>query len=159
MKLLGISGSLRAGSINTAALRAAAELAPEGADLTIATLHDIPLYDGDLEASEGVPAAVTALAEAIRASDAVVFSTPEYNSGIPGVLKNALDWLSRIGENPPLKGKPVSMISATAGRGGGGRAQYALRLSLVWSEARVLSKPECLIGPRLRRVQGWRTGG
>jgi chromate reductase len=58
-----------------------------------------------------------------------------------------LDWLSRIGENPPLKGKPVSMISATAGRGGGGRAQYALRLSLVWSEARVLSKPECLIGP------------
>jgi NAD(P)H-dependent FMN reductase len=78
MKLLGISGSLRAGSINTAALRAAAELAPEGADLTIATLHDIPLYDGDLEASEGVPAAVTALAEAIRASDAVVFSTPEY---------------------------------------------------------------------------------
>ena len=94
-RILGISGSLRAGSYNTALLRAAHSVAPAGVDLEVATLQGIPLYDGDLEQSDGLPAAVTALKDKIAASDAVLLVTPEYNNGIPGVFKNAIDWLSR----------------------------------------------------------------
>jgi NAD(P)H-dependent FMN reductase len=94
-RILGISGSLRAGSFNTALLRAARAHAPEGIELQIATLHGIPLYDGDLEQREGIPAAVTALKQQIFASDGVILATPEYNNSLPGVFKNAIDWLSR----------------------------------------------------------------
>ena len=94
-RILGISGSLRAGSFNTALLRAATAHAPEGVELQIATLHGIPLYDGDLEQREGIPAAVDALKQQIFASDGVILATPEYNNSLPGVFKNALDWLSR----------------------------------------------------------------
>jgi NAD(P)H-dependent FMN reductase len=93
--VVGLSGSLRAGSYNTALLRAAAGLMPAGAKLEIATLHGIPLYDGDAEAREGIPAAVQALKERIVAADGLLLATPEYNNGMPGVLKNAIDWLSR----------------------------------------------------------------
>lgn len=125
--LLGLSGSLRAGSYNTALLRAAAALVPAGATLEVATLHGIPLYDGDLEAREGVPAAVTALKERIVAADALLLATPEYNNGIPGVLKNGIDWLSR----PPadiarvFAGRPVAVIGASPGGFGTILAQNA----------------------------------
>src|SRR4051812_36451819 len=93
--VLGLSGSLRAASYNTALLRTAAGLMPEGATLDIATPHGIPLYDGDAEAREGIPEAVQALKARLLAADALLLATPEYNNGVPGVLKNAIDWLSR----------------------------------------------------------------
>jgi NAD(P)H-dependent FMN reductase len=94
-RILGISGSLRAGSYNTALLRAAREVADHGVELEVATLHGIPLYDGDVEAESGIPDAVEALRQRIVASDGVLLVTPEYNHGVPGVFKNAIDWLSR----------------------------------------------------------------
>ncbi len=95
VRVLGLSGSLRAGSFNTALLRAAAGLMPAGASLEVATLQGIPLYDGDAEARDGLPAAVTTLKQQIIDSDALIIATPEYNNSIPGVLKNGIDWLSR----------------------------------------------------------------
>jgi len=116
-KLLGISGSLRAGSINTALLRAAQQAAGSGVQLQIATLHGIPVYDGDVEASSGIPAAVTALKEKVAASDGVMLATPEYNGGIPGVLKNAIDWLSRPSADAKriFHGRPFALLGATPG--------------------------------------------
>lgn len=93
--VLGLSGSLRAGSFNTALLRTAAGLMPEGSTLELATLHGIPLYDGDAEASDGIPPAVQVLKDRIAACDGLLLATPEYNNGMPGVLKNGIDWLSR----------------------------------------------------------------
>jgi chromate reductase, NAD(P)H dehydrogenase (quinone) len=95
VKLIGISGSLRGGSFNTALLRAAAKAMPGGSELIVKTVHGIPLYDGDIEAAEGIPPAAAALKEAIVAADGVLLVTPEYNNGIPGVFKNAIDWMSR----------------------------------------------------------------
>ena len=126
-RILGISGSLRAGSYNTALLRAARSVAPAGVDLEVATLHGIPLYDGDLEQRDGLPAAVTVLKDKIAASDAVLLVTPEYNNGIPGVFKNAIDWLSR----PPsdaarvFGGRPFAVIGASPGGFGTILAQAA----------------------------------
>ena len=123
LRLLGISGSLRRASFNTALLRAAGTLSPEGVTLEVRTLHDIPLYDGDVEA-QGLPAGVIALRDAIRAADGVVLSTPEYNNSVPGVFKNAVDWVSR-GPDQPLAGKPVALLSASPSSFGGARAQLA----------------------------------
>lgn len=95
VKILGISGSLRKASFNTGLMKAAAAGAPEGVEFETATLHGIPLYDGDIEASDGIPEAVTALKREIMAADGVILFTPEYNNSIPGVFKNAIDWLSR----------------------------------------------------------------
>ena len=116
-RLLGISGSLRAASFNTALLRAAKEVAGSGIDLDIATLHGIPLYDGDAEARDGEPAAVTALKQRILASDGVLLVTPEYNNGIPGVFKNGIDWLSRgTPDIPAVFGdRPFALIGASPG--------------------------------------------
>ena len=97
--ILGLSGSLRLGSYNTALLRAAASLMPADATLAIHTLHDVPLYDGDIEAGPGIPSGVVALKDAIVAADGLLLATPEYNNGIPGVFKNAIDWLSRPPED------------------------------------------------------------
>lgn len=125
--LLGLSGSLRAGSYNTALLRAAATLMPAGATLEIATPHGIPLYDGDVEQREGIPAAVQALKDRLAASDGLLLVTPEYNNSLPGVLKNTIDWLSR----PPADiarvfgGKPVAVIGASTGNFGTILAQNA----------------------------------
>ena len=116
-RLLGLSGSLRAGSFNTALLRAAQSRLPSGVTLEVATLHGIPLYDGDLEAREGIPAAVTALKDRIVASDGVLLATPEYNNGIPGVFKNAIDWLSRPPDDAArvFRDRPFALIGASPG--------------------------------------------
>ena len=116
-KLVGISGSLRQGSFNTALLRAAGDLMPDGATLEIRSIAEIPLYNGDLEQSDGVPAAVTALKEAIAAADGLLIATPEYNNSIPGVLKNTIDWLSRPASDIPrvFGGKPVAVMGASPG--------------------------------------------
>ncbi len=126
-KLVGLSGSLRAASFNTGLLRAAAELVPEGSSLTVATPEGIPLYNADLEREAGMPEAVERLKAQIIAADALLLATPEYNNGIPGVLKNAIDWLSR----PPsdmarvFAGRPVAVIGASPGGLGTVLAQAA----------------------------------
>ncbi len=114
IQLLGISGSLLTGSFNTALLQAAKTVSGDGLALDMATLHGIPLYDGDAEAADGLPAAVLALRERIAQADGLIMATPEYNSGVPGVLKNALDWVSRTSAQHPdvLSQKPVALIGA-----------------------------------------------
>ncbi|MDE2369164.1 MAG: NAD(P)H-dependent oxidoreductase [Burkholderiales bacterium] len=116
-KLLGLSGSLRAGSYNTALLKAAQRLAGDGVTLDAATVHGVPLYDGDEEQRQGTPPAVRALKERILAADGLLLVTPEYNNGIPGVFKNAIDWLSRPtpGLADVFKGRPVALIGASPG--------------------------------------------
>lgn len=125
-KVLGISGSLRRGSYNSALLRAAARLMPANATLEIASLRGIPLFDGDVEA-QGLPATVTQLKEAIVAADGVLLATPEYNNGVPGVLKNAIDWLSRPASDIKrvFGGRPFAVIGASAGAFGTVLAQAA----------------------------------
>ncbi len=137
--LLGISGSLRADATNTKLVREAARLFGEAAF----SLGDIrfPLYDGDDESATGIPAAVQTLADQIAAADAIVISTPEYNKGPSGALKNALDWVSRT-EGNPWNHKPVAVMSAAAGRAGGERAQMILRGFLVPFRPRVIPGPE-----------------
>ncbi|MFN4157069.1 MAG: NADPH-dependent FMN reductase [Gemmobacter sp.] len=140
-RLLGLCGALRAGSTNLKLLREAARIyAPTRFDEGDLRL---PMYDGDLEA-DGVPEAVTRLAEAIKGADAVVIATPEYNKSISGVLKNALDWVSRV-PGGVWRDKPVAIVSAAAGRAGGERAQYALRLCLNPFRPRVLAGPEVMV--------------
>lgn len=142
-QLLGISGSLRAKSTNTMLIRNAASAFDPDAFIE-GDLH-LPLYDGDLESAEGVPAAVQTLADQIKAADAVVISTPEYNKGISGVMKNALDWVSRT-EGNPWNRKPVAILSATAGRAGGERAQTMLVSCLVPFRPLLIIGPEVLVG-------------
>jgi len=117
MKVLGISGSLRKGSYNTALLRAAVALMPEGAQLEAGSISGIPLYDGDLEAAQGIPAAVDSLKKKIVESQGLLLVTPEYNNAIPGVFKNAIDWLSRPSSDiaKVFGGRPVGVIGASPG--------------------------------------------
>jgi chromate reductase len=143
IEVLGLSGSLRRASLNTKLLHAAAALAPAGVQVATATLHDIPLYDGDVEA-EGIPAPVTALAERIAAADAVLVVSPEYNHSMPGVLKNGLDWLSRV-PGQPFAHKPLAIMGTSPGRFGTVRMQAHLRQALLFTEARVLPKPEVML--------------
>ncbi len=116
-KLIGLSGSLRQASYNSALLRSAAGLMPEDSELVVETIRGIPLYDGDVEAAEGVPEQVAALKEVIAAADGLLLVTPEYNNSIPGVFKNAIDWLSRPPADIPrvFGGKPVAVIGASPG--------------------------------------------
>lgn len=114
-QLLAISGSLRRASFNTALARAAAQLAPDGVGIEVTTLHGIPLYDGDLEAQDGIPAAVTALKQKIMGADGLLLVTPEYNSGVPGVFKNGIDWLSRADMAAVFGGRPVALLGASPG--------------------------------------------
>lgn len=127
IKVLGLSGSLRAGSYNTALLRAAAAMVPGDATLELATLHGIPLYDGDVEAREGIPPAVQALKERIAGCDGLLLATPEYNNGMPGVLKNGIDWLSRPAADIPriFRDRPVAVMGASPGGFGTILAQNA----------------------------------
>jgi len=141
-KLLGISGALRKASTNTLLVHNAAALF--GADeFTLADI-DLPLYNGDVEEAEGVPAKVQTLADQIAAADAVIISTPEYNKAMSGSLKNALDWVSRT-KGGPWSGKPVAIMSAAAGRAGGERAQFSLRLAMMAFRPDILQGPEVLV--------------
>jgi len=119
-KVVGISGSLRKGSFNTSLLRAAVEAAPAGMSIDQRTIHGIPLYDGDLEAESGIPVPVRDLKDQIAAADALLLVTPEYNNGIPGPFKNAIDWLSRPPKDIPrvFANKPVAVMGASPGRAG-----------------------------------------
>lgn len=137
-KLLTMSGSLRKGAYNRMLLSEAVR-AFGPADVTEADLH-LPLYDGDLEEAEGIPPAVQTLADQIKAADALIISSPEYNKGITGALKNALDWVSRV-EGMPFKGKPTVVMSANAGRTGGETGQFMLLSCLVPLQAEVLAGP------------------
>jgi chromate reductase, NAD(P)H dehydrogenase (quinone) len=145
LKIGILLGSLRKGSFHGAVARALPALAPEGVSFTtLPEFRDFPIYDADLQAV-GIPAPVEALAEAIRAVDGVVIITPEYNYSVPGGLKNALDWVSRL-QPQPFAGKPVAIQSGSIGPIAGSRAQYHLRQIMVFLDALVLNKPEIMIG-------------
>lgn len=143
-------GSLRKGSLNGIVARALPELAPQGVTITeLGSVADFPLYNQDMQ-DQGFPAPVLAMAEHIRAADGLIIVTPEYNYSIPGVLKNALDWLSRVTPQP-LAGKPVALQTVSPGAVGGARAQYHLRQTLVFLDAFVLNKPEVMIGQAMSK--------
>ena len=146
LNVLTICGSLRKGSYNAMVQRALPALAPEGMSLKPApSFADFPIYNADIQNSTGFPAGVNALADAIRAADGVIFCTPEYNFSTPGGLKNAIDWVSRL-PNQPFAGKPVALQSASPGPVGGARVQYDLRKSMMFLDAFTLNKPEIFIG-------------
>ena len=125
--VLGMAGSLRQNSFNAALLRAAAAVAPPGCTVDIASIRGIPLYDGDVEAATGIPAEVETLKDRIAAADGLLLVTPEYNNSIPGVFKNAIDWLSRPPQDIPrvFGGRPVALMGATPGGMGTAHAQTA----------------------------------
>lgn len=142
MKILGLSGSPRAASTNTALLRACAELLPEGVELELHDYRQLPLFDPDL----AEPPAATALKQALAQADAVLIATPEYNWSIPGVLKNALDWSSRPGFRSGWVSKPVGIVGTSPGAVGTARAQVVLRNTLFAMLAQVYPHPEVLVG-------------
>jgi chromate reductase, NAD(P)H dehydrogenase (quinone) len=141
----GIAGSLRRGSHNRALLHAARDLAPEGMEVRIFDrLAEIPLYNQDVEA-EGDPEPVQALKRAIAEADALLIATPEYNHGVPGVLKNAIDWASRPPRETVLAGKPTAILGASPGITGTARAQSQLRQAFVFTDTPTLTQPEILV--------------
>ncbi len=144
LRVLGFAGSLRAGSFNRALLRAARELAPRGMQIDVFDLAGIPLYDGDVE-QKGDPAPVAAFKAAIRDADALLIATPEYNYGVPGVLKNAIDWASRPPRTSVLGGKLAGIIGASPGMAGTARAQLQLRQAFVFTGTEAMLKPEVLV--------------
>ncbi len=143
MHFLGISGSLRRQSLNTAALRACTQLLPPGVTMALADISAIPLYDEEIR-EQGLPAGVQTLREQILKADAILIATPEYNYSIPGVLKNAIDWASRP-PSQPFEGKPIALISASPGGFGGARAQYHLRQVFIYLNGLMLNRPEAMI--------------
>jgi len=150
--VVSICGSLRKGSYNRVVMNALPALAPEGMHIRESPpISEFPLYNADIENSTGFPAAVQTLADAIRAADGVIFNSPEYNFGIPSPLKNALDWVSRV-PNQPFAGKPIALQSASPGPLGGGRVQYDLRRAMVFLDALTLNKPEIFIGNCTQRI-------
>ena len=148
-RILAISGSLRRGSYNTAALRVAQNVAPEGVEIEIADISQIPIYNEDVKAA-GLPAVVEALCGRIATADAVLISTPEYNYSVPGVLKNAIDWISRAPKQP-FDGKPIAIMGASPGAIGTARAQYDLRKTFVFLNGHVLNRPEVMISAAATR--------
>jgi chromate reductase len=145
LRFVTLLGSLRKTSVNGGVARALPSLAPEGVSIAaLGSIGDFPLYDADLQA-QGFPAAVEVMAAAIRAADGVIVVTPEYNYSVPGVLKNAIDWLSRL-PSQPFAAKPVLLQSASPGALGGARAQYHLRQIFVFLDGRVMNTPEAMIG-------------
>src|SRR6202166_4730589 len=146
LKVLVICGSLRKGSYNAALTRALPELAPPDMKLiTAPPIGSFPLYNADIQDASGFPGPANDLAAAIRAADAVLFVTPEYNWSMPGTLKNAIDWLSRMKEQP-FKEKPVAIQSASQGPLGGARMQYHWRMSMTFLAAFIFGTPEDFVG-------------
>lgn len=144
IRILGIAGSLRKESFNRGALRAAQELAPEGVEMEIFDLDGIPGFNQDHEREP--PAIVAEFKKKIREADAILFSTPEYNYSIPGVLKNAIDWASRPYGDSAWDGKPAAIMGASGGNIATARAQYDLRKSMVFLNMFPINKPEVMIG-------------
>jgi chromate reductase len=145
IRVLGVAGSLRAGSFNRSLLRAAVDLVPAGIEIaTFEGLREIPPYDADVE-SQGNPTPVVAWKRAISDADAVLFVTPEYNYGIPGLLKNAFDWASRPAGKSPLNKKIAGIMGVSGGNSGTARAQLALRQSCVFTETYAMLRPEVLV--------------
>jgi chromate reductase, NAD(P)H dehydrogenase (quinone) len=146
LHVICICGSLRKASYNRMVMSALTGLAPPNLHLTEAPpFADFPLYNFDIQETSGVPPAVQKLADAVRAADGVIFNSPEYNFSMPGGLKNAIDWVSRV-KNQPFAGKPIAVQSAANGTLGGGRMQYDLRRSMIFLDAVTLNKPEIFIG-------------
>jgi chromate reductase len=146
MNILTLCGSIRAKSYNASLIRALPKLAPGGMTFTPAPLiANIPHYDADMQQASGPPAAVVELGTAIREADGVLIASPEYNYSIPGALKNTIDWVSRL-PNQPLAGKPVLIQSVSAGAIGGARMQHHLRQVLVFVDALAFARPEVMIG-------------
>lgn len=143
IRVLAIAGSLRQGSYNRLLLQQAQRQAPEGMSIEIADLSDVPLYNGDVQA-QGFPASVQRLAAQAAQADAFLIATPEYNYSISGVLKNTIDWLSRV-PSAPFQGKAVAIASASMGGLGGARAQYHLRQVLIYLDVHPVNKPELFI--------------
>jgi len=152
LNVISICGSLRQGSYNRMVMNALPGLAPAEMSITEAPpFAEFPLYNADIENSSGFSPAVQKLAEAIRAADGVIFNSPEYNFSIPGGLKNAIDWVSRV-PNQPFAGKSIAIESATGGPLGGGRMQYDLRRAMIFLDASTLNKPEIFIGNCSQRI-------
>jgi chromate reductase len=149
LRILGIPGSLRRGSYNKAALATAQQLAPTGTEIEIFDLEGLPLYNQDNERQP--PVRVVEFKTRIRAADAILFSTPEYNYSIPGVLKNSIDWASRPSGDNAWQGKPVALMGVTGGLLGTARAQYHLRQIFVTLDMYALNKPEVMIGSAKER--------
>ena len=145
MTVLGFAGSLRRASYNRGLVRAAAELAPLGIAVEVFDLGDLPFYNQDVE-DAGEPAGVAAFKGAIARVDALLVATPEYNHGVPGVLKNAIDWASRPRVTSPLRDKAVAVMGASPGHGATARAQAQLRDAFVFTGACVMPLPELLLG-------------
>ena len=145
LKLAGISGSLRAGSFNTKLLVAAQTLLPEGVDLEVITLERLPLFSADLEA-EGLPDAVAQLRDRLAPAEGIIIATPEYNYSVPGVLKNAIDWLSRTPSKSAIRGKPVAIIGASTAMAGTARAQAHLRDVVFYNAMPLLASHELILG-------------
>jgi chromate reductase len=146
LNVISICGSLRKGSYNRMLMNSLPPLAPGGMKIKEApSFAEFPLYNADIQNSTGFPAPVNTLAEAIRSADGVIIVTPEYNFSTPGGLKNALDWVSRL-PNQPFAGKPIALQSASPGPLGGGRVQYDLRKTFVFLDALTLNKPEIFVG-------------
>jgi chromate reductase len=144
VRVVGLAGSLRQGSYNRALLRAAQDRTPEGMTIEIFDLLAVPLYNGDVEA-DGDPEGVAAMKAAIRAADSVLFVTPEYNHGVPGVMKNAVDWASRPPREAPLGAKPVGIIGASPGQTGSARGQSQLRQAFEFTNSYCMPQPEVLV--------------
>ncbi|HET6183809.1 MAG TPA: NADPH-dependent FMN reductase [Acetobacteraceae bacterium] len=144
IRVLAVSGSLRRGSFNTSVVRAAQELAPASMKIERYDIADIPLYNEDVRA-QGFPAPVEDFRRKIKEADGLLISTPEYNYGIAGVLKNAIDWASRPPEQP-FDGKPIAIMGASGGALGTARAQYQLRQCFIFLNGHVLNRPEVFIG-------------
>jgi len=144
IKILGIAGSLRKDSFNRSALRAAAELAPENSEIEIYDINGFPGYNQDLDTDP--PTMVTEFKRKIREADAILFSSPEYNYSVPGVLKNAIDWASRPYGDSAWDGKPAAIMGASPGAIGTARMQYHLRQTMVFLNMFPLNRPEVMIG-------------
>ncbi len=145
LDIVGLCGSLRAGSLNGLALRLAGECMPQGMALEVVEWSQVPPFNADVLEQQGVPAPVQRIRDRIARADGVVIATPEYNFSLPGMLKNLIDWLSR-GADQPMAHKPVAILSAATGPLGGARVQYDLRRVLLFVNATVLVKPEVFIG-------------
>jgi len=143
-RVLGVAGSLRKASLNRALLRAAAGLAPPTLRIEVFELDEVPLYNGDVEEA-GDPPGVAAFKQAIAQADGVLFVTPEYNHGVPGVMKNAVDWASRPPRGAPLGGKPVGIIGASPGMTGSARGQSQLRQAFEFTDSYCMPQPEILV--------------